>query len=121
MDEKPASRTSGSCSSLKTGLAVLHQRADPYRTLDLSCMKKIGFLSCVHGPPPPRPGRRRAVDPLLRPIDLAVEAERWGREGAYFGVHHFARQLASPSPLLGAIGTKTQKIKIGTAVIDMRY
>jgi alkanesulfonate monooxygenase SsuD/methylene tetrahydromethanopterin reductase-like flavin-dependent oxidoreductase (luciferase family) len=40
---------------------------------------------------------------------------------AYFRVHHFARQLSSPFPLLAAIGTRTRKIEIGTAVIDMRY
>jgi alkanesulfonate monooxygenase SsuD/methylene tetrahydromethanopterin reductase-like flavin-dependent oxidoreductase (luciferase family) len=54
-------------------------------------------------------------------IDLAVEAERLGMDGAYFRVHHFAQQLASPFPLLAAVGAKTQKIEIGTAVIDMRY
>jgi alkanesulfonate monooxygenase SsuD/methylene tetrahydromethanopterin reductase-like flavin-dependent oxidoreductase (luciferase family) len=42
-------------------------------------------------------------------------------DGAYFRVHHFARQLASPFPLLAAVGAKTRKIEIGTAVIDMRY
>jgi len=42
-------------------------------------------------------------------------------DGAYFRVHHFARQLASPFPLLAAVGARTQKIEIGTAVIDMRY
>jgi alkanesulfonate monooxygenase SsuD/methylene tetrahydromethanopterin reductase-like flavin-dependent oxidoreductase (luciferase family) len=42
-------------------------------------------------------------------------------DGAYFRVHHFARQLASPFPLLAAIGAKTRSIEIGTAVIDMRY
>ena len=36
-------------------------------------------------------------------------------------VHHFARQLASPFPLLAAIGARTSTIEIGTAVIDMRY
>jgi alkanesulfonate monooxygenase SsuD/methylene tetrahydromethanopterin reductase-like flavin-dependent oxidoreductase (luciferase family) len=36
-------------------------------------------------------------------------------------VHHFAAQLASPFPLLSAVGAKTKKIEIGTAVIDMRY
>ena len=40
---------------------------------------------------------------------------------AYFRVHHYARQLASPFPLLAAIGARTQRIEIGTAVIDMRY
>jgi alkanesulfonate monooxygenase SsuD/methylene tetrahydromethanopterin reductase-like flavin-dependent oxidoreductase (luciferase family) len=42
-------------------------------------------------------------------------------DGAYFRVHHFARQLASPFPLLTAVGAKTRNIEIGTAVIDMRY
>jgi alkanesulfonate monooxygenase SsuD/methylene tetrahydromethanopterin reductase-like flavin-dependent oxidoreductase (luciferase family) len=58
---------------------------------------------------------------LLQSIDLAVEAERLGVDGAYFRVHHFARQLASPFPLLAAIGARTKKIEIGTDVIDMRY
>ena len=44
-----------------------------------------------------------------------------GADGAYFRVHHFARQLASPFPLLAAVGAKTSRIEIGTAVIDMRY
>jgi alkanesulfonate monooxygenase SsuD/methylene tetrahydromethanopterin reductase-like flavin-dependent oxidoreductase (luciferase family) len=57
----------------------------------------------------------------LQSIDLAVDAERLGVDGAYFRVHHFARQLASPFPLLAAVGAKTKKIEIGTAVIDMRY
>src|SRR5262249_49128031 len=33
----------------------------------------------------------------------------------------FARQLASPFPLLAAMATKTRTIELGTAVIDMRY
>src|SRR5690606_22516237 len=45
---------------------------------------------------------------------------RLGIDGAYFRVHHFARQLSSPFPLLAAIGVKTRTIEIGTAVIDMR-
>jgi alkanesulfonate monooxygenase SsuD/methylene tetrahydromethanopterin reductase-like flavin-dependent oxidoreductase (luciferase family) len=36
-------------------------------------------------------------------------------------VNHFAPQLASPFPLLAAIGARTSRIEIGTAVIDMRY
>ena len=36
-------------------------------------------------------------------------------------MHHFARQLGSPFPLLAAVGARTKKIEIGTAVIDMRY
>jgi alkanesulfonate monooxygenase SsuD/methylene tetrahydromethanopterin reductase-like flavin-dependent oxidoreductase (luciferase family) len=50
-----------------------------------------------------------------------VEAEKLGLDGAYVRVHHFARQLASPFPLLAAIGARTSRIEIGTGVIDMRY
>src|SRR5258705_4396350 len=84
-------------------------------------MKKIGFLSFDHWTPSPESQARSAADVLLQSIDLAVEAERIGMDGAYFRVPHFARQLASPFPLLAAIGARTRKIEIGTAVIDMRY
>ncbi|HEY0966070.1 MAG TPA: LLM class flavin-dependent oxidoreductase [Opitutaceae bacterium] len=84
-------------------------------------MKKIGFLSFGHWTPSAQSQTRSAADVLLQSIDLAVEAERLGADGAYFRVHHFARQLASPFPLLAAVGAKTNKIEIGTAVIDMRY
>src|SRR5271168_4553084 len=84
-------------------------------------MKKIGFLSFGHWTPSPQSQTRSAADTLLQSIDLAVEAERLGMDGAYFRVHHFARQLSSPSPLLAAVGAKTVTIEIGTAVIDMRY
>jgi alkanesulfonate monooxygenase SsuD/methylene tetrahydromethanopterin reductase-like flavin-dependent oxidoreductase (luciferase family) len=58
---------------------------------------------------------------LLQAIELAVAAEQLGADGAYFRVHHFARQHSSPFPLLAAIGARTRTIEIGTAVIDMRY
>lgn len=84
-------------------------------------MKKIGFLSFGHWTPQQGSGTRSASDALLQSIDLAVAAEELGADGAYVRVHHFARQLASPFPLLAAIGARTKKIEIGTAVIDMRY
>src|SRR5213082_2738967 len=84
-------------------------------------MKKIGFLSFGHWTPSPQSQTRSAADTLLQSIDLAVAAEELGADGAYFRVHHFARQLASPFPLLAAIGARTHRIEIGTAVIDMRY
>ncbi len=58
---------------------------------------------------------------LLQSIDLAVAAEELGADGAFFRVHHFAQQLASPFPLLAAVGARTSRIEIGTGVIDMRY
>ena len=84
-------------------------------------MKKIGFLSFGHWSPSSHSQTRSASDTLLQSIDLAVAAEELGADCAYFRVHHFARQLASPFPLLAAVGAKTSKIEIGTAVIDMRY
>lgn len=83
--------------------------------------KHIGFLSFGHWTPSPQSQTRSASDVLLQSIDLAQAAEEIGADGAYFRVHHFARQLASPFPLLSAIGAKTSRIEIGTGVIDMRY
>ncbi len=84
-------------------------------------MKKIGFLSFGHWMPAPYSEVRTASDALLQSIELAVAAEQLGLDGAYFRVHHFARQLGSPFPLLAAVGARTKTIEIGTAVIDMRY
>ena len=84
-------------------------------------MKKIGFLSFGHWSNSPHSQARSASDVLLQSIDLAVAAEELGADGAYFRVHHYARQLASPFPLLAAVGARTNRIEIGTGVIDMRY
>jgi alkanesulfonate monooxygenase SsuD/methylene tetrahydromethanopterin reductase-like flavin-dependent oxidoreductase (luciferase family) len=100
---------------LKAGFANQSLTHTPYR------MKRIGFLSFGHWTPSSQSQTRSAADVLLQSIDLAVEAERLGIDGAYFRVHHFARQLSAPFPLLAAVGARTRKIEIGTAVIDMRY
>ncbi|MGW7538206.1 LLM class flavin-dependent oxidoreductase [Amycolatopsis sp. NPDC054798] len=84
-------------------------------------MKNIGFLSFGHWSPSAHSETRSAADFLHQSIDLAVAAEELGVDGAYFRVHHFARQAGSPFPLLAAIGARTSKIEIGTGVIDMRY
>lgn len=84
-------------------------------------MKKIGFLSFGHWSPGAGSQTRTAADTLLQSIELAVAAEELGADGAYYRVHHFARQLGSPFPLLAAVGARTSRIEIGTAVIDMRY
>jgi alkanesulfonate monooxygenase SsuD/methylene tetrahydromethanopterin reductase-like flavin-dependent oxidoreductase (luciferase family) len=84
-------------------------------------VKRIGFLSFGHWNDAYGSQVVSAADSLLQSIDLAVAAEELGADGAYFRVHHFARQLSSPFPLLAAIGARTRTIEIGTAVIDMRY
>jgi alkanesulfonate monooxygenase SsuD/methylene tetrahydromethanopterin reductase-like flavin-dependent oxidoreductase (luciferase family) len=86
-----------------------------------SRVKRIGFLSFGHWSDSYGSRTRSASDVLLQSIDLAVAAEELGADGAYFRVHHFARQLASPFPLLAAAGAKTSRIELGTGVIDMRY
>ncbi len=84
-------------------------------------MKRIGFLSFGHWSDSPHSQTRSAGDVLHQSIDLAVAAEELGVDGAYYRVHHVARQLASPFPLLAAVGARTSRIEIGTGVIDMRY
>jgi alkanesulfonate monooxygenase SsuD/methylene tetrahydromethanopterin reductase-like flavin-dependent oxidoreductase (luciferase family) len=84
-------------------------------------MKRIGFLSFGHWQSAPWSRTRTAAEAHQQTIELAEAAEALGIHGAFVRVHHFARQLASPFPLLAAIGARTQRIEIGTAVIDMRY
>ena len=84
-------------------------------------MKKIGFLSFGHWSESQHSMVRSGADALLQSIELAVAAEELGADGAYYRVHHFAQQLASPFPLLAAAGARTSRIELGTAVIDMRY
>ncbi len=84
-------------------------------------MKRIGFLSFGHWGDVPGSRVRSARDALLQAIELAVAAEETGVDGAFFRVHHFAEQQASPFPLLAAIAARTSRIEMGTGVIDMRY
>jgi alkanesulfonate monooxygenase SsuD/methylene tetrahydromethanopterin reductase-like flavin-dependent oxidoreductase (luciferase family) len=82
--------------------------------------KRIGFLSFGHWHPSGGM-TRTAADAYRQSVELAVAAEEIGIDGAFFRVHHFARQLSAPFPLLAAIGVRTSRIEIGTGVIDMRY
>lgn len=84
-------------------------------------MQRFGFLSFGHWRSAPGSQVRTAADALHQTVELAVAAEDLGAHGAFVRVHHFARQLASPFPLLTAIAMRTSRIEIGTGVIDMRY
>lgn len=84
-------------------------------------MKAFGFLSFGHygrGSGPADPDARQM---LHEAIELSVAADELGVNGAYFRVHHFARQSAAPMPLLAAIAARTKHIEVGTGVIDLRY
>jgi alkanesulfonate monooxygenase SsuD/methylene tetrahydromethanopterin reductase-like flavin-dependent oxidoreductase (luciferase family) len=83
--------------------------------------KRIGFLSFGHWQPIAGSQVRTGRDALVQTVELAVAAEELGVDGAYVRVHHFARQLASPFPLLAAMAARTSRIELGTGVIDMRY
>jgi alkanesulfonate monooxygenase SsuD/methylene tetrahydromethanopterin reductase-like flavin-dependent oxidoreductase (luciferase family) len=84
-------------------------------------VKRIGFLSFGHWQPIAGSRVRTARDALVQTVELAVAAEELGLDGAFVRVHHFARQLASPFPLLSAMAARTSRIELGTGVIDMRY
>ena len=84
-------------------------------------MTRVGFLSFGHWQNVEGSRTRTGGEALLQAIELAVAAEEVGVDGAYFRVHHFARQHASPWPLLAAAAARTTTIELGTAVIDMRY
>ena len=89
--------------------------------LDWADKVKIGYLSFGHWSSSPHSQARTGADTLLQAIELAEAAEELGIDGAYFRVHHFARQHGVPYPLLAAVRARTSRIEIGTGVIDMRY
>jgi alkanesulfonate monooxygenase SsuD/methylene tetrahydromethanopterin reductase-like flavin-dependent oxidoreductase (luciferase family) len=82
---------------------------------------RIGFLSFGHWQRASWSQTPTAKDALVQTIELAQASEEIGIDGAFVRVHHFARQLGSPFPLLAAMGARTSRIELGTAVIDMRY
>jgi alkanesulfonate monooxygenase SsuD/methylene tetrahydromethanopterin reductase-like flavin-dependent oxidoreductase (luciferase family) len=84
-------------------------------------MQRFGTLSFGHYGPLGGGRQLTAADSMLQAIDLAQGMDDLGVNGAYFRVHHFARQQSSPMPLLAAIAARTDHIEVGTGVIDMRY
>src|SRR5690625_4803168 len=84
-------------------------------------MRAFGFLSFGHYGGGPASGGLTARQMLHDAIDISVGADELGVNGAYFRVHHFAPQSASPMPLLSAVAARTERIEVGTGVIDMRY
>lgn len=84
-------------------------------------MQRFGTLSFGHYGPLGGGRQLTAGDSLHQAIDLAQGMDELGVDGVYFRVHHFARQQSSPMPLLAAIAARTERIEVGTGVIDMRY
>jgi alkanesulfonate monooxygenase SsuD/methylene tetrahydromethanopterin reductase-like flavin-dependent oxidoreductase (luciferase family) len=84
-------------------------------------MKAFGFLSFGHYGDVQGSRTRTAGDMLKQTIEIAEGADEFGVNGAYVRVHHWARQAASPIPVLTAMASRTKRIEVGTGVIDMRY
>jgi alkanesulfonate monooxygenase SsuD/methylene tetrahydromethanopterin reductase-like flavin-dependent oxidoreductase (luciferase family) len=84
-------------------------------------MKRFGTLSFGHYGPLGGGRQLTAADAMHQAVDLAQGMDDLGVNGVYFRVHHFARQQSSPMPLLAAIAARTERIEMGTGVIDMRY
>ena len=83
--------------------------------------KRTGFLSFGHYRDVPGSRVPTAGDSLRMHVDLAVAAEESGVDGAWVRVHHFDQSLATPYPLLAAMGARTSTLELGTGVIDLRY
>lgn len=84
-------------------------------------MERFGTLSFGHYGPLGGGHILSARDSLHQAVELAEGLDELGVNGIYFRVHHFARQQASPMPLLAAIAARTSRIEMGTGVVDMRY
>ena len=84
-------------------------------------MKKIGFLSFGHWSPTQGSQHPTAAESVRGHVELAEAAERAGLDGAWIRVHHYEANLSSPFPLLAAMGARTERIELGTGVINMRY
>ncbi|WP_295017832.1 LLM class flavin-dependent oxidoreductase [uncultured Micrococcus sp.] len=82
--------------------------------------KNVGFLNFGHWihRPGGEPDAKAALDDV---VQMAVDAEAAGLDGAWIRIHHFQRMFSSPFPILAAMAARTERISLGTGVIDLRY
>ena len=82
--------------------------------------KNLGFLNFGHWMHRPggEPDARQALEDV---VGMAVDAEAAGLDGAWVRVHHFQQMFSSPFPILAAMAARTERIHLGTGVIDLRY
>jgi alkanesulfonate monooxygenase SsuD/methylene tetrahydromethanopterin reductase-like flavin-dependent oxidoreductase (luciferase family) len=84
-------------------------------------VKNLGFLSFGWWSGARGSVVRSAAEALHDTVRLAQAAEDTGMDGAWIRVHHWDQSLVSPFPILTAMGMATERIELGTGVINMRY
>ncbi|GIG53975.1 LLM class flavin-dependent oxidoreductase [Demequina activiva] len=84
-------------------------------------MQNIGFLSFGWWSGAPGSMVRTPADLMHDTIALAEAAEDAGMDGAWIRIHHYEQNTSSPFPLLAAMGARTERVELGTGVINMRY
>lgn len=84
-------------------------------------MERIGFLTFGWHSASPSSRVRTAAEALHDTVRLAEAAEDAGMDGGFLRVHHWQQSLASPFPILTAMGMRTERLELGTGVINMRY
>jgi alkanesulfonate monooxygenase SsuD/methylene tetrahydromethanopterin reductase-like flavin-dependent oxidoreductase (luciferase family) len=77
---------------------------------------QLGIFLDVRNPPQ---WHRPWPEHYRRTIELVVEAERLGIDSAWFSEHHFFTDgyLPQPLTLAAAVAVRTERIRIGTAII----
>src|ERR1700733_11065098 len=83
----------------------------PRKALRLGFNTRVSFSS---GPGGARQGLRDG-------IELFKAAERLGYQSGWAYQRHFDHYLSSPLPFFAAVGQHTERIRLGSAVIPMRY
>ena len=84
-------------------------------------MQNIGFLSFGWWSGAPGSMVRTPGDLMQDTIALAEAAEDAAMDGAWIRIHHYEQNTSSPFPLLAAMGARTERVELGTGVINMRY
>lgn len=82
---------------------------------------RIGFVSQVEHTPVPGAGPGALGGGLADGIELFVAAEELGYDVGYVRVRHLQDALSSPLLFLAALGQRTRRIQLGTAVIPLRF
>ncbi len=79
--------------------------------------RRIGFLAFVE-----HSGVDGARSAGLRDgLDLFDRAEALGYDAGWVRVRHFEPYLSAPLPFLAAVGQRTDRLRLGTAVVPVRY